>query len=125
MREMFGINEKTICGSRQNHPALVVEDARTELNLNDDQCEKLRFILMNRGVNKWLYCRLLFIQLKHDVKKKLRNSEVGSAEFRVYQDMNIAMQNIAKTPRWVEWGKRAHHNMKNNMREIKIYGKHM
>lgn len=34
------------------------------------------------------------------------------------------MQNIAKTPRWIEWGKKVHKDMKNNEKEITVKGKH-
>jgi len=48
------VNEKTIWSSRQNHPELVVQDSKEAFNLSEEQCEQLRFILLNRGVNKWL-----------------------------------------------------------------------
>lgn len=118
------INEKTIWQISQNHPELVIEDCKKEFNLNEEQCDKLRFILMNRGVNKWLYCRLQFIKLKHEVKKTLKEYPVKSNEFRLLQIINEKMQNIAKTPRWVEWGKKVHKKMSNNLKEIKIKGRH-
>jgi len=45
------------------------------------------------------------------------------------KDRNIAyiqekMQNIAKTPRWVEWGTYIHKKMSNNIKDIKIKGRH-
>lgn len=46
------IDEKTIWSSKQNHPELVVQDCKEEFNLTDKQCERLRFILMNRDINK-------------------------------------------------------------------------
>ena len=80
----------------------------------------LRFILMNRGINKWLYARYKFIKLKHEVKKMKKMN---------LKDKNIAyiqekMQNIAKTPRWVEWGTYIHKKMSNNIKDIKIKGRH-
>lgn len=114
------MNERTIWNSQQNHPELVVKDCIKEFKLSDKHVKKLRFILMNRGINKWLYARYLFIRLKHEVKKlKLENPK----------DKNVAyiqekMQNIARTPRWVEWGTHIHKKMKKNIEEVIIKGKH-
>ena len=116
------INEKTIWGSQQNHPELVVQDCKKEFGLTEEQCEKLRFILMNRGINKWLYARIKFIDLKHEVKDMLKASKMKSPEYYLLQKINAGMQNIAKMPRWVEWGKHRHKNMRNNEREIVVKG---
>lgn len=120
---MEGIDEKTIWNSQQNHPELVIQDAREAFGLTENQCQELRFILMNRGVNKWLYARLLFIDLKHDIKDWLKASEVKTERYRLLQEVNMRMQNIAKMPRWIEWGNHRHKHMKNNRREIVIKGK--
>lgn len=63
------VDEKTIWQSKQNHPELVVQDCKMEFGLNAEQCERLRFILLNRGINKWLYARRLFIKLKDNIGK--------------------------------------------------------
>lgn len=122
------INENTIWCSRQNHPELVIIDCKEAFNLTEEQCEKLRFILMNRGVNKWLYARRLFIKLKHRVKeiRKHAINEFGEKHILVKDIKHIqeAMQNIAKAPRWVEWGKIVHKKMSNNDKEIVIKGRH-
>jgi hypothetical protein len=120
---MTEINEKTIWGSKQNHPELVVQDCKEEFGLTDEQCEKLRFILMNRGINKWLYARVKFIDLKHDVKDKLKAAPIKSEIYYLLQEINARMQNIAKMPRWVEWGKVRHKNMRQNEREIVVKGR--
>lgn len=117
------INERTIWESRQNHPELVVQDAKQAFDLSEKQCEELRFILMNRGVNKWLYARTQFIDLKHEVKDWLKTLEPRSPLHRRVQKLNERMQNIAKTPRWVEWGTKVHKKMAQNEREIIIKGK--
>jgi len=114
------ITEKTIWNSQQNHPELVVMDCIKEFKLSKEQANRLRFILLNRGVNKWLFARYLFIRLKHKVKKMKKENP---------KDKNIAyiqekMQNIARMPRWVEWGTYVHKKMKNNIKEISIQGKH-
>ena len=107
---------------RQNHPELVVQDCKKEFNFSEEQCEVLRKILMFRGVNKWLYGRLLFIDLKHDIKNLLKNTPVKTPEYKLLQYINTRMQRIAKMPRWIEWGKHAYKNMKNNRKEIVIKG---
>ena len=117
------INERTIWASRQNHPELVVQDAKESFNLTEEECKRLRFILMNRGVNKWLYARTQFIDLKHEVKDWLRSLEPKTPLHKKVQKLNERMQNIAKTPRWVIWGTHVHKNMKQNEKEIIIKGK--
>lgn len=116
------INPNTIWNSQQNHPELVVQDAKEVFNLSEDECQQLRFILMNRGINKWLYARLLFIDLKHDVKDMLKASTPKTERHRLLQEINERMQNIAKMPRWVEWGTHRHRSMKNNRKEIIVKG---
>ncbi len=119
------INEKTIWNSKQNHPELIVEDCKKEFGLNEKQCDKLRFILMNRGVNKWLYARLKFIELKHKVKEILYKSDFKDSQLRKkFKKIYEEMQNIAKCPRWVEWGKHRHKNMRKNKEKIIIKGRH-
>lgn len=114
------VNEKTIWGSQQNHPELVVKDCINEFNLTEEQAKKLRFILMNRGVNKWLYARYLFIRLKHEVKKMKKENPTNKSIAYIQEKM----QNIAKTPRWVEWGTHVHKKMQNNIKEIVVKGRH-
>ena len=127
-------NEKNIWQLRQNVPALIVEDCRSEFHLSDIECERLCEILLERGVNKWLYCRLLFLDLKHDVKKLLSVAHTvdrhcgmksrNSGAYQILQHINSRMQNIAKTPRFVVWGKKPHKHMANNRKEIEVRGRH-
>lgn len=117
-------NERNIWSIRQNNPELVVQDLRNEFGLNDLQCEKVRFILMKRGVNKWLYARRHFIKLKHEIKELLKEKEVNSKEWRFLQWLNERMQNIAKTPRWVEFPAKTSKNWRNIEREIVVKGRH-
>lgn len=114
------INERTIWNSQQNHPELVVQDCIKEFNLSEEQAKKLRFILMNRGVNKWLYCRIMFIKLKH-IAKEMKKQNPKDRNIMLIQEK---MQNIAKTPRWVEWGTHIHKRMANNIKDIIIKGHH-
>lgn len=122
------INEKNIWSIQQNHPELVVNDCRKEFDLSEQQCDTLRLILMKRGVNKWLYCRRLFIKLKHKVKdmRKEAVEKYGHKNELVkkIKEIQEEMQNIAKTPRWVEWSQNVHKKMSNNEREIIIKGRH-
>jgi hypothetical protein len=113
------VNERTIWSIRQNHPELVVQDCRIEFGLNDKQCDRLRFIMMSRGINKWLLARRKFITLKHDMKILLKNPK--RLDFlKAYE----RMQNICKMPRWVEWPKHVHKNMRTNEIKIIIKGRH-
>jgi hypothetical protein len=100
---MDGVNERTIWSERQNHPELVVRDAVAAFGLTEDQAQTLRFILMRRGINKWLLARRQFIRLKHEVKDMLKASVIRTERHRLLQAINERMQHIAKMPRWVEW----------------------
>ena len=122
------VNEKTIWNSQQNHPELVVKDCIEEFKLSGKQAEKLRFILMNRGINKWLYARFKFISLKHIVKDIMKEAIIQYGHrhplVKSIKQIQAEMQNIAKTPRWVEWGTHIHKKMSNNIKDIKVRGKH-
>lgn len=126
-KENGGLNENTIWGMQQNHPELVIQDCKREFNLTEDQCERLRQILMERGINKWLLARLKFIDLKHDLKETVQKLNVKNEHDKELRLVVLKtyerLQNICKMPRWVEWGKYRHKNMKNNEREIIIRGR--
>ena len=114
------IDENTIWNSKQNHPELIIQDCVKEFNLSVEQSKKLRFILMNRGVNKWFFARYKFINLKHEIKK-LKKENLNDKNIAYIQEK---MQNIAKTPRWIEWDVHIHKKMSKNIQKVKIRGKH-
>ena len=119
-----GITDKTIWSSQQNHPQLVVNDCIEEFNLSESQAETLRFILMNRGINKWLYNRTQFIQLKHKTKALLKQRVKEGKDYRDIQFVHETLQNICKTPRWVEWDSHISRKMSNNIKKVVIKGRH-
>jgi hypothetical protein len=124
-----GANANTIWGLQQNHPELVVQDCRREFGLNEQQCERLREILMERGVNKWLLARRQFIALKHELKDTIRELQATkSADGRLLRKTLLhtyaRMQQICKMPRWVEWGRHVHRDMKKNESLIVVRGRH-
>jgi hypothetical protein len=124
-----GVNEHTIWGLQQNHPELVVQDCRWEFGLTEEQCERLREILMERGVNKWLLARRQFIALKHDLKDTIRElqktkSMDGRELRKTLLSVYARMQHICKMPRWVEWGKHVHKDMKKNESLVVMRGRH-
>jgi len=92
-------NSNTIWCARQNNPELIVQDLKEEFGLNEQDCQKVRYSLLIRGVNKWLLARRQFIELKHDVKKIVSENPKDKNLLQIY----MRMQNIAKAPRWVEW----------------------
>jgi hypothetical protein len=111
---------KTIWSARQNNPELVVEDLRREFRLNRVQCQKVRYSLLIRGVNKWLLARRRFIALKHEVKQMITEDPSNQALHYILG----RMQNIAKMPRWVEWPPSLTRNWRNLEEEIFIQGRH-
>ena len=101
-----GFSPKTINNFRQNTPELVIRDAKRLLNLSDAECDVLRQILLARGVNKWLYCRRLLIELKHELRKTNRNlsSVKGNRELKNFvMQLTGKVRAICHHPRWVEW----------------------
>jgi len=117
------MNENDIWNEKQNHPELVVQDCKEEFNLTEEQCEKLREILMRRGVNKWLRNRYLFINLKHRVKEMLKSYPIKSKEYRLIHSIYAPMHQIANSQRWVQWPKHVHKKMKQNIEECVVRGK--
>ena len=111
------LTPKTINNERQNHPELVVQDARELLGLDDGQCDVLRMILLRRGVNKWLYARRRFIRLKHWMKPK-----VMTATRKDFQHAYEEMVHICTMPRWVEWRRHVHRDMRRNEEEATVVG---
>lgn len=120
------LNPSTIQSFRQNIPELIVRDCIKEFNLDDEQAEKLRMILMARGVNKWFYVRREFIRLKHYVKEMLKSSEYpyGHKEVhKIIQNIYTKMQKMSRTSRWVKWPNTITHKWKNIEKIIEIKGK--
>lgn len=118
------VDERTIWSSKQNHPELVVQDCVREFDLTEQEAGKLRFILMNRGINKWLFARRKFIKLKHEVKEMMKAPELRTEQLKLLQYINERMQNIARMPRWVVWGTHVHSDRKKDERYIVISGRH-
>ena len=108
----------TIWNERQNHPELVVQDCRALLGLTEEQCDVVRRILLRRGVNKWLYARRGLIHLKHWMKERLKDPTRVDFQ-RAYE----WMCHTCRGPRWVEWGRRVHRDMRQNEREVIVRGR--
>jgi SPX domain protein involved in polyphosphate accumulation len=109
------ITPSSIWNCQQNHPELVVQDATKAFELTPEQQEELRFILMKRGVNKWLLARHRMIKLKHRVKTALKQAAT-TKERKMLQRIQEELQNIAKAPRWVEWPQHRSKKMINNIK---------
>ena len=117
------VTPNTIWNEKQNIPELIVQDIIAEFDLPVDAGDKIRMILLRRGVNKWLWARRLFIQFKHEIKDQLKDAFANNRpERKLLQSINARMQNIAKIPRWVEWPPRTH-NWKKIEPEIVIRGR--
>jgi hypothetical protein len=97
---------------------MVVRDLQKAWNLNEVQAEYIRYVMLTRGINKWMYARRKFIDLKHIVKRRMKQAEIGSDRFHIYEELNEKMQHIAKTPRWVEWPKTIHNSLENAQKEV-------
>jgi hypothetical protein len=108
------------------HPELVVQDATKEFGLSPTQEERMREILIERGVGKALLMRRRFIHLKHEVKEKLKAAtRVGDRQTaRLLLPINERMQHIAKGPRRVEWPRHVGKKMPRNG-EIKEVGRRL
>ena len=117
------MNPETIWNEKQDHPELIIQDAREFLGLNEYGLEILRMILLRRGVNKWMYARWRFIELKHQVKDMLKREIPGTPRYRLIQFIYVPMQHIAKMSRWVEWGRYIHQKMGDNISDCVVRGR--
>lgn len=121
------LTPKNIQSCRQNIPELIVRDCIKEFDLDDEQAEKLRMILLVRGVNKVFYARRQLIKLKHEVKEMLNSKEFPYNDkkiHRVVEKIYVKMQNIAKISRWIYWPKTITHKWNNIEKKIIIKGRH-
>lgn len=118
------LDPNTIWSFRQDIPELIVQDCIKEFNLDDEQAEKLRIILMARGVNKWMLVRRQFIKLKLQIKEMLKDKKDDKKVYRAVQQIYVKMQNMARMPRWVKWPNTTTHKWKNIEKDIEIKGKH-
>lgn len=121
------LNPNTIWSFRQNIPELIVRDCIRKFNLDDEQAEKLRIILIARGVNKWFYVRRQFIKLKHEVKEMLKSKESPYGDkkvHRIIEKIYVNMQDMVNMSRYVEWPETITHKWKNIEKDIEIKGKH-
>ncbi len=84
------------------HPELVVQDALDGGIIQPEDAERLRYIMLRRGVNKALLQRRMFIDLKHRVKVMLKEEPDGWFK-RWLNKLNEELQGIAKIPRYVVW----------------------
>lgn len=120
-RKLFDIITPTnIWQERQNHPELIVNDARELLGLDDFGADTLRAILLRRGVNKWLYCRVMLIKHKHEMKKLFKLLDPKSEAYRIAQKMYEPLHRICHMPRYILWGTHVHKKMQNNISECQI-----
>ena len=112
---------------RQNIPELIVQDCIKEFDFNEEQAEKLRMILLVRGVNKWFYARRRLIKLRLQIKEMIKSKDgpYGRKDLhKVIENIYVEIQNIAKMPRWIYWPKTITHKWFNIERKIIIKGKH-
>ena len=106
-----GLSPETINNFRQNSPQLIIEDARRFLGLDAAACDKLREILLARGVNKWLKARRDLIALKCELKRGIHGILATGVKGNAAQKGNLKalmqvqgrIRAICHQPRWVEW----------------------
>ena len=125
--DLDNINPYNIQSYRQNIPELIVRDCIREFNLDEEQAERLRIILLARGTSKWFFARREFIRLKHQVKEMLKSNQYPYNDkkvHRVVQKIYVRMQNIAKLPRWIWWPITITHKWKKIEEKIIIKGRH-
>lgn len=95
---------------RQNYPELVIQDAKNYLNLNDEQCEILRNVLLARGINKWLAVRKDLVTYKTTIKKEITKlcNELHNVrmELRNYPKMTRGEMSHEEFKKWRNIGKK-------------------
>lgn len=125
--DLHSIDHHNIQSCRQNIPELIVRDCIREFDFDEEKAERLRNILLARGVNKWFFARREFIRLKHQVKDMLKSNEYPYDNIdvhRVVEKIYVSMQNITKLPRWIWWPITITHKWKRIENKIIIRGRH-
>ena len=85
MKQYPEVSPRTIWNFKQNNPELVIEDVKEYLELNEEQCEMLRTIMLARGINKWLKVRRDLIAYKKQIKHEIK--EIEKRKFKLKQEM--------------------------------------
>ncbi|MBU4332133.1 hypothetical protein KKD19_01240 [Patescibacteria group bacterium] len=106
-----GLEPETISCFRQNTIELVIRDARWMLGLDEEECEKLRQIMLARGVAKWFKARRDVIRLKAEVKGMItdlqpnydKHNPVHKERLKLLNWFRQELRTICHQPRWVEW----------------------
>ena len=127
MIDLDDINPHNIQSCRQNIPELIVRDCIREFDLDEEEAERMRMILLVRGVNKWFYARRQFIKLKQEVKEMLKRAEYPYNDKRIHRTVEkiyVKMQNITKLSRWIWWPITITHKWKKIEDKIIIKGRH-
>ncbi|MCP3685137.1 MAG: hypothetical protein GY861_20940 [bacterium] len=113
------IEDSLIWHFQQNNPELIVEDARRFLELSEEQCEGLRFILKARGVNKWFLVRRILIRYKDVILREIQyrhkkiHQRVGGKrelsflkiELRVLEAIRKDIRFLCHSERNINWPK--------------------
>jgi len=130
---MYEVTPQNIWNFRQNNPELIIKDAQQFLNLNNEQCQILRNILLARGINKWLKVRRDLIAYKKQLKNKIKRLESEKTkiksqisknynpllhnEYTVKKELSKLLQSIrhqlkqlCQTNRWQIWPTNQHHH---------------
>lgn len=145
---MYEVSQKTINNFSQNRPELVIQDAARYLGLDEEGQEKLRTILLARGINKWLAVRRDLIAHKINIKNRIKSKmvevagikcEMDSREFRspgwyychsewkraraelkLLQDERGVLVKMCKSDRFVEWPRSTSKKCTKQMNTIKV-----
>lgn len=111
------VSLKTIWNFRQNHPELVVRDLKEHLQLDEEQCDLVRKVLLARGINKWLKVRRDLIAFKKQLKHRLKAVDAEranhpkrsprhrelTAELKVLMETRGILKSLCMTNRWQIW----------------------
>jgi len=136
MKEYPPVTNHTIEHFQQNHPELIVQDARDYLGLTEDQQAVLRKILLARGVNKWFKVRRDLIAYKILLRGKIAEIHQARETARVgrdlktfhfmksgqkaFEEVSEALRAMCHSARMVIWPRNTSRTALRSMNTIKV-----
>lgn len=146
--EIYKVDRTNIWNFSQNRPELVIQDAARYLGLDEEEQDKLRTILLARGVAKWLKVRRDLVAHKCNLRVRIRakSTEVrarkvalDAAEFwspawhKLHKDWRLAKAELkllegeratiaamCKSDRLVEWPRSTSKSSMKTMNTVKV-----
>ena len=109
------VTPKTIWNFRQNNPELIIQDLGLYLDLDDEQKELVRKVLLARGVNKWFKVRRDLIAYKKQMRNTIKalyseHNKENKELIKLAESVRHNLKVLCKTDRWQIWPRLGSHH---------------